>query len=282
MITGLLLMDVPKRAISARGPIRRCGASARALQFVAATPPVRSLMLLLGLVSLMGMPYSTLMPVFADRILARRARRAWPSDGNVRRGSADRGVGAGRRSAACAALGDGWRGRRRAFGASLILFSLSRAFWLSAVLLVPVGCSMMVQMASSNTLIQSMVPDHLRGRVMSIYSMMFMGMAPFGALMAGALAHRLGAPLTVALGGVACLIGAAVFGVQLPAFRTAAREIILALQPAGGRTVDGNQRLPHGQRTRELALLCVRRSSIPNSLLRLPQPPRPALLSPRR
>jgi MFS family permease len=121
-----------------------------------------------------------------------------------------------------------------AFGAGLILFSLSRSFWLSAVLLVPVGCSMMVQMASSNTLIQSMVPDHLRGRVMSIYSMMFMGMAPFGALMSGAIAHRLDAPPTVALGGVACLAGAAIFGLRLPAFRTAAREIIVALQPAGG------------------------------------------------
>ena len=79
-----------------------------------------------------------------------------------------------------------------------------------------------------------MVPDHLRGRVMSIYSMMFMGMAPFGALLAGAIAHRLDAPPTVALGGVACLVGAAVFGVRLPAFRTAAREIILSLQAAGG------------------------------------------------
>ena len=75
----------------------------------------------------------------------------------------------------------------------MIVFSLSRTFWLSAVLLVPVGASMMVQMASSNTLIQSMVPDALRGRVMAVYSMMFMGMAPFGALWAGWVAERIGA-----------------------------------------------------------------------------------------
>ena len=73
------------------------------------------------------------------------------------------------------------------------------------VLLVPVGFTMMVQMASSNTLMQSMAPDQLRGRVMSVYSMMFMGMAPFGAFFAGAIAHHLGAPWTVALGGVACI-----------------------------------------------------------------------------
>src|SRR5207245_360320 len=87
------------------------------------------------------------------------------------------------------------------FGAALILFALSRSFWISAGLLLPVGFAMMVQMAASNTLIQAMVPDRLRGRVMALYSMMFMGMAPFGALLAGALAHTLGAPATVAAGG---------------------------------------------------------------------------------
>ncbi len=104
------------------------------------------------------------------------------------------------------------------FGTSLVLFSFSRSFWLSAALLVPTGFCMMVQMASSNTLVQSMVPDALRGRVMAIYSMMFMGMAPFGALLAGLIAERLGAPLTVAIGGVACIAASAVFGMALPGF----------------------------------------------------------------
>jgi len=232
VIIGLFRMDVPGRKIEARGASALRGIG-EGFEFVAVTPPVRSLMLLLGLISLMGMPYSTLMPVFADRIL-----HAGPGGLGLLMGMSGAGALIG---ALALASKQSLRGLGRwvawssgAFGATLILFSLSRALWLSAVLLVPVGCSMMVQMASSNTLIQSMVPDHLRGRVMAIYSMMFMGMAPFGALLAGALAHRLGAPLTVALGGVACLIGAAVFGVQLPAFRTAAREIIVALQPAGG------------------------------------------------
>ena len=103
------------------------------------------------------------------------------------------------------------------FGGSMILFALSRSFYLSMALLVPVGFSMMLQMASSNTLIQTMSPDAMRGRVMAVYSMMFMGMAPFGALIAGALANRFGAPVTVALGGFACLVGALIFAGAGPA-----------------------------------------------------------------
>jgi MFS family permease len=110
---------------------------------------------------------------------------------------------------------------------------------LSAAALVPVGFCMMLQMASSNTLIQSMVPDALRGRVMSIYSMMFMGMAPFGALLAGTLADRVGAPATVAGGGVVCILGAIVFGIRLPTLRQAARRIIIAQQAAGGLPSQG-------------------------------------------
>jgi MFS family permease len=87
---------------------------------------------------------------------------------------------------------------------------------------------MMVQMAASNTLLQSMVPDQMRGRVIALYSMMFMGMAPFGAFFAGAIAHHVGAPWTVAIGGVACIAGAIVFGMDLPNFRTQARELVLA------------------------------------------------------
>jgi MFS family permease len=98
---------------------------------------------------------------------------------------------------------------------------------------------MLLQMASSNTLIQAMVPDALRGRVMAIYSMMFMGMAPFGALLAGTLADRIGAPATVAGGGVVCILGSLVFGARLPTLRPQARRIILAQQAAAGEPVQG-------------------------------------------
>jgi MFS family permease len=120
------------------------------------------------------------------------------------------------------------------FGAFLILFSWSRYFWLSTALLVPVGFCMMLEMSASNTLIQAIVPDELRGRVMAVYSMMFMGMAPFGALVAGALADRIGAPVTVALGAIACVGGAILFGMRLPSFRVEARQLIRAQAAAGG------------------------------------------------
>jgi MFS family permease len=120
------------------------------------------------------------------------------------------------------------------FGGALILFSLSKTLALSLLFLVPLGLFMMVQMASSNTLIQSMVPDRLRGRVMAFYAMMFMGMAPFGSFFAGALAEHIGAPLTLAIGGVACLAGSALFAIKLPALRGEARQLIVAQSLAGG------------------------------------------------
>ena len=175
------------------------------------TKVIRALLLLLGLVSLVGMPYTVLMPVFADKILHGGARALGILMGAT-------GVGA-LFGALTLAAKTGVKGLGRwvafacgSFGISLFLFSFSRSFWLSVALLLPAGYSMMLQMACSNTLIQTMVPDQLRGRVMSVYSMMFMGMAPFGAFFGGALAHHVGAPITVAIGGVACVLGAIWFG----------------------------------------------------------------------
>ena len=125
------------------------------------------------------------------------------------------------------------------FGISLIFFAFSRIFWLSTLLLLPVGFFMMVQMASSNTLIQAMVPDQLRGRILAVYSMMFMGMAPFGALSAGAAAHHLGAPWTVALGGIACIASAILFGTHMPKIRREARELVLAQGMTSGVPAEG-------------------------------------------
>jgi len=179
------------------------------------------------------MPYSVLMPIFADTILHGGARGLGILMGST-------GVGALLAALALAAK-SGLRGLGRwialaagGFGVSITLFSLSRNFWLSAALLVPVGFCMMLETSSSNTLLQAMVPDELRGRVMSLYSMMFMGMAPFGAFFGGALADRIGAPLTVALGGVACVGAALLFGLRLPTIRVEARQLILAQAVAGG------------------------------------------------
>jgi MFS family permease len=195
--------------------------------------PIRSLMSLLGVISLMGMPYAVLMPIFADEILHGGA-----SGLGMLMGAS--GIGALTGALMLASrkglkgLGNWVAFASSGFGISIILFSFSRSFWLSALLLVPAGFSMMIQMASSNTLVQSLVPDNLRGRVMSVYSMMFMGMAPFGALLAGTIANHLGAPMTVALGGGVCILGSIGFALNLPAFRVEARRIIIALQMTAG------------------------------------------------
>ena len=231
VIAGLLLMTITPRTHRAQHSGLK--SIAEGFRWVAGTGPIRALLLLLGLVSLTGMPYAVLMPIFAVKILHGGPRALGLLMGAAGIGAiigtltlaARRGVRGLGRWVAFAAVG---------FGASLILFSFSRSFVLSVVLLVPVGFSMMLEMASSNTLIQSMVPDDMRGRVMAFYSMMFMGMAPFGALWAGTLATHIGAPLTVALGGVACMAGASVFLMTWPTLRIEARELILAQAAAGG------------------------------------------------
>ncbi len=234
VIIGLLLMkvrSVPR--ISNRSPIEDI---IEGFRWVNRTKVIRSLLLLIGLVSLVGMPYTVLMPVFADKILHGGARGLGILMGAT-------GVGA-LFGALTLAAKTGVKGLGRwvtltcaSFGISLFLFSFSTSFWLSAALLLPAGYSMMLQMACSNTLIQTIVPDHLRGRVMSVYSMMFMGMAPFGAFFGGALANRLGAPVTVAAGGVACILGAIWFGRALPELRIEARRLIVAQGLAGGEPV---------------------------------------------
>ena len=232
VIIGLLAMTV-----NARRPVPVPTSAFRSMMdgfaFVGRSRPIWALMLLLGIVSLTAMPYAVLMPIFADQIL-----HAGASGLGLLMGFS--GVGA-LLGALTLAVRKEVRGLGRwvalssaGFGVSLILFAVSRSFWLSAALLVPVGFSMMVEMASSNTLVQTMVPDGLRGRVMAVYSMMFMGMAPFGALLAGGLAHPLGAPATVALGGAVSIAAAGIFGLQLPALRQEARQMIVALEMAGG------------------------------------------------
>jgi len=231
VIIGLVMMRVPPRELRPAGP--PLAHIIEGFRWVRNTAPIRALLMLLGLVSLVAMPYTVLMPIFADRILHGGARGLGILMGAT-------GVGA-LLGALTLAARTGVRGLGRwvtfacaGFSITLIAFAFSHNFWLSTALLVPVGFCMMLQMSSSNTLIQAMVPDYLRGRVMAVYSMMFMGMAPFGALLGGALADRLGAPVTLSMGAVACLGGAAIFGVRLPKIRGEARRLIIAQEMVGG------------------------------------------------
>jgi MFS family permease len=235
VIIGLLLMKVECHARSrSDSPLEDI---IEGFRWVSHTGPIRALLLLLGLVSLVGVPYTVLMPIFADHILRSGAKGLGILMGFT-------GIGA-LLGALTLAVRTGVKGLGKlisiccaGFGVSLIAFAFSKIFWLSAWLLVPVGFFIMLQMACSNTLIQTMVPDALRGRVMALYSMMFMGMAPFGALLGGALADRLGAPIAVATGGVASILGAIWFGRMLPVFRGEARQLIIAQAMAGGEPAE--------------------------------------------
>lgn len=190
--------------------------------------PIRALLLLLGLVSLAGMPYSVLMPIFADDILEggpyalgflSAAGGVGALVGALYLASRETVLGLGRILVVATVL----------FGAGLIGFGLSRTLWLSLLLMLVTGFGMMVQMAASNTILQTIVEEDKRGRVMSFYSMAFLGMTPFGSLLAGLLAQRIGAPGTVILGGVACWLAAAMFAFQLPRLRTLVRPLYVRL-----------------------------------------------------
>jgi MFS family permease len=232
VIAGLLLMTVDDRK-----PVKREASPLadviEGFRFVIGSPPIHHLLILLGILSATGMPFAVLMPIFADQILHGGAKGL-----GILMGASGVGALAG---ALLLASRENVQGLGRwvaiaaaAFGASLIAFAVSRSFWVSCALLLPVGFAMMVEMGSSNTLIQTMSPDHLRGRVMSVYSMMFMGMAPLGAVVSGVTAARWGAPATVAGGGVICMAAAAIFGWRWPGLRTDARRLIDAAQMAGG------------------------------------------------
>ncbi|MBX3207883.1 MAG: MFS transporter [Labilithrix sp.] len=195
-------------------------------RFVLGNAPIRASMLLLGTASLCGTPYLVLMPIFAERILGGGARTL-----GILMGAS--GIGA-LTSALLLARRRQLKGLLRrwivpgsvCFGGALIAFAWSRSFPLSCVLLVATGASMMMQMAATNTLIQAMSPDALRGRVMAVYAMMFMGVAPIGALVAGLVATKIGAPATLTLGGIACTLAGLGFRRSLPDLIPKARELV--------------------------------------------------------
>jgi len=178
--------------------------------------PVRAILLLSALLALMGYPYSVLLPVFAGQVLhGGPATLGWLT--------AASGIGA-LGSGLSLAFRRSTEGLTRmlqieatALGGGLILFGLSHTLWLSMGLMVLIGFGMMQVFAASNTLIQTLVPEDKKGRVMSYFVMSMFGTAPFGSLLAGALAHRIGAPHTVFVTGAFCLAGSFWFGMELPA-----------------------------------------------------------------
>jgi MFS family permease len=193
-------------------------------QYITHFLPIRNLLLLFAVVSLMGMPYTVLMPVFASQVL-----HGGPHTLGFLMGAA--GVGA-LVSALLLALRKTVKGLLKMvpisaalFGAGLVAFGFSHILWLSLTLMLVVGFGMMQGMAASNTIIQTLAPTDKRGRVMSYYTMAFVGMAPFGSLLAGGLAHIMTASWAVVVTGSCCILGAAWFWRQMGAVRDAMRPV---------------------------------------------------------
>lgn len=190
--------------------------------------PIRAVLLLVAVVSLVGVPFSALLPIFAGRVLQGDARTL---------GLLVSATGAGALAAALyLASRKTVRGLSKVitisaaiFGLSLLLFSFSRSVWLSALALVLAGFGMMMQMAASNTFLQTIVEDDKRGRILSMYTMAYIGTSPLGSLLLGVTAQRFGAPITIAAGAILCLVAAAAFGRQLPSFREQVRPIYRAM-----------------------------------------------------
>jgi MFS family permease len=217
VIVSLMMMRLARAA--PRGREKRVLLELRdGFRYAFGFAPIRSLLLLITLISVMGMPYTVLMPLIADQVLhggphtlgfLMGATGVGALAGAVYLASRRSVLGLGRVIAAAAIL----------FGCGLIAFSLSRTLALSLVLMVVTGTGFMVQLAASNTVIQTIVREEMRGRVMAFYTMAFMGTAPFGSLLAGGLAARVGAPHTILLGGGVCILGGVAFSRQLPRLR---------------------------------------------------------------
>jgi MFS family permease len=223
VLVSLVLMRIPASAVkrSSEGVLTQLRDG---WDYVAHSTPIRSILLLFALVSLMGWPFTVLMPVFAARVLHGGAHTLGFLMGAVGVGALISAISLAVRKSVLG-LGKMIPLSTAAFGIGLIGFGWSRWFWLSMVLMLICGFGMMQQMAASNTIIQTIVEDNKRGRVMSFYTVAFVGMAPFGSLLAGGLANRLGAPYTVMFSGACCIVGAAWFAIRLPGIRDFIRPI---------------------------------------------------------
>ncbi len=232
VIGGLLLMRVEEPGKrpgkeSARSRIRE------GFHFVHDTTPIRRILVVSAVVSLLGAPFTVLMPLFADTVLHAGPRGLGLLMSAIGAGSL---IGslllASRRG--LAGLGRWIAFSSAGLGGALVLFSLSRSFALSFLILVPAGFCLFFQATAANTLVQAMSPEVMRGRAIGILSMLILGVAPFGALMAGFLAQRLGGPVTVATAGLACIVGSLACSFNLPALAVQGRHLIATnFSPAG-------------------------------------------------
>lgn len=236
LIDGISYMAVIASLLAMRlAPVRARGQSrqltfeiSEGWRYVKQSAPIRSVLLFLSLVSLVGMPYTVLMPIFARAILHGNAHTLGFLMAAVGLGALTGAVSLAMRPSVLG-LGKVIVWSAGMFGAGLIGLGVSHMLWLSLIAVAGAGFGMMRHMASSNTILQTIVEEDKRGRVMAYYSMALQGIAPFGSLAAGAIAAKIGAPLTIIFGGALCLCGAAWFAWNLPALRRVIRPIYVEL-----------------------------------------------------
>jgi MFS family permease len=225
VLASLLAMRVEKRVMPAR-ETRVIDELMAGFRYVTRFAPSRDALLLVALVATMGMPYTVLMPAIASGVL-----HGGPHTLGYLMTASGIGALAGafylasRRSVI--GLGRAMVIATTTFGMALVAFSFSRLVWLSLLILPFVGGGMMVEMASTNTILQTIVEDNMRGRVMAFYTMAFLGTAPLGSLLAGFVADRMGPMRTITGGGIACVVAGVVFGLRLPKLRAHVRPIYI-------------------------------------------------------
>jgi MFS family permease len=226
VIVSIVLMRFTPH-VENRHPVAMLRELSSAWQYVIASVPIRSALLLLAIVSIAGVPYTVLMPAIAAQELhggpntmgiLMAASGVGALVGGIYLASRHTVVGLGR----VMLIGT------LTFGVTLVLFSLVHTMWLAAPLLALAGGGFIVQMASTNTIIQTIVDERFRGRVMAFYTMAFFGTVPIGSLFSGLLAEHLGAPMTIRLGGLICVMSGLWFASLLPLLRRLIRPIYVA------------------------------------------------------
>lgn len=224
VIAGLLAMKLKPRKITIQANENIWQRLKEGFIYAFGFPPIRAILLLIALFSFVGMPYTVLIPIFATQVFQggaevlgflTAASGVGALIGGIYLSSRQTVLGLGKIIAFSPAI----------LGIGLIIFSQSNTLWLSLLMMLVIGCGSILQIASSNTILQTIVDEDKRGRLMSLYTMAFLGILPFGNLAAGALANKIGAPNTITIGGIICILGSLAFSTQLPRLRRLVRPI---------------------------------------------------------
>jgi MFS family permease len=227
VVISLLLMHVQEKEVK-RKPGNMFDEMKEGFNYAFGFAPIKHLLILLGVVSLMGSSYQVLMPVFAKEIL-----HGSSSTFGFLMGAAGLGALAGAVFLASREtilkLGRIIPAASAMFGIGLIVLSVTKHFPVSILLMIIIGLGLMLHTASSNTIIQTITDDDKRGRVMSFYTLAIMGTAPFGSLLAGSLAKIIGTPGTILMGGISCIFGAFFFFRKLPELKRIVLPVYLRM-----------------------------------------------------